>query len=129
MDFLDRVIDAMEADLTLFDIVRIGNLDPDNSIAIRQFPTSPGTRFFDNSRDDTFGIQVLVKHANGTTARNTIQSITDYLESLTGVTSDDGSFLLVNIECSTLPNWVEETDRNQQIYTALFEATIYREAT
>lgn len=128
MDFLDRLLDKVETDNELFvPFIAVGSLNDGNSIALRQTPSSPNGRYYNGDRVDEFSFQLLVKHQNAQTAINTTQTITDYLDSLTDVQSGDGSFVLQNIEVTTLPNWVETTSSKEEVYTALFTALLLKE--
>lgn len=124
MDFLDRMLDKLESDVTLFTFVRKGLLAEGNSIAVRQTPTPPNTTYLDKNRIDNYGFQFLVRHKDVLTAENTIQSIYEYLCNRTDIESQDGSFKLVKIDVSTMPNWVGMSEREEHEYTAIFQAEL-----
>ncbi|MER2057244.1 MAG: minor capsid protein [Niallia sp.] len=124
MDFLDRMLDKLESDVTLFTFVRKGLLAEGNSIAVRQTPTPPNTAYLDKNRIDNYGFQFLVRHKDVLTAENTIQSIYEYLCNKTDIESQDGSFKLVKIDVSTMPNWVGMSEREEHEYTAIFQAEL-----
>ncbi|WP_307894066.1 phage tail terminator protein [Bacillus swezeyi] len=127
MDFLDRLCDAIEADLSPYSPIDVGSLSDGDSIAIRRYATPRNTRYYNGGKIENFGFQILCKNSNATAAINTIQDITDYLDGKTELLSNDGSFSLNIIEVSTDPNWVETTEHAQEVYTALFVAELYRE--
>lgn len=128
MDFLDRMMDFVEGNLQLFSIMRKGPLD-ENSMAISVLPT-PSTaiiRYFDKSKDYNYGFQVLVKHPTQSVAIQTIEDIVNLLDGVDGdkITSDDNTFSLVVCNVYTLPTFVEITEHNEYIYTALFQADLF----
>ena len=127
MDFLDRLCDALEADLSLYSAIDVGSLSDGDSIAIRRTPTAPNTRYYNGGKIEDFGFQILCKNSDAQVVINTIQDIADYLDGKTELPSNDGGFFLVKIEVSTDPNWVETTEHDQEVYTALFVAELYRE--
>ncbi|UTI41121.1 minor capsid protein [Niallia sp. RD1] len=124
MDFLDRMLDKLESDVTLFTFVRKGLLAEGNSIAVRQTPTPPNTTYLNKDRIDNYGFQFLVRHKDVLTAENTIQSIHGYLCNRTDIESHDDSFKLINIDVSTMPNWVGVSERGEYEYTAIFQAEL-----
>ncbi|WP_017379740.1 phage tail terminator protein [Paenisporosarcina sp. TG-14] len=127
MDFMDRLLDKIESEFDLFgSSIVIGGLNDGNSIAVRRIPSPPRNRFMDGNRTEEYGVQLLVKHRDGRIATSTTQEISDLLETLEELSSNDGSFSFVKMECTTLPNWVETTNGKEQVYTALFVAELYR---
>ena len=127
MDFLDRVKEYIEQNVTLNAPIVFGLLDTaPSSIAIRQTPSSMNDRYTDNGKTFTFAFQVLVKDVDHLAAYNTIQNIFNALDGLgkDAIPSQDGSYTFVKCECYTLPNFVEKTDKNEYIYTAIFHAEL-----
>jgi Bacteriophage minor capsid protein len=127
MDFVDRLLDAIEKDLNLFTYIVKGSLVDGNSISASEYPTSPNTNYYDKSKIQTIGLQIRVKNKDKLIAETTIHAINDYLDGKTNVFSQNDSFQLIVIETYTAPNFVETNDRNEHIYTALFQADLYRE--
>lgn len=127
MDFLDRVKEYIEQNVILNATIVFGLLDTaPSSIAIRQTPSSMNDRYTDNEKTFIFAFQVLVKDTNHLTAYNVIQSIFNVLDGLgkDAIPSQDGSYTFIKCECYTLPNFVEKTDKNEYIYTAIFYAEL-----
>ena len=127
MDFLDRVKEYIEQNVTLNAPIVFGLLDTaPSSIAIRQIPSLISDRYVDNEKTFTFAFQVLVKDADHLTAYNTIQNIFSVLDGLgkDAIPSQDGSYAFVKCECYTLPNFVEKTDKDEYIYTTIFYAEL-----
>ena len=127
MDFLDRVKEYLEQNATLNAPIVFGLLDTTpSSIAIRQTPSSINDRYTDNEKTFIFAFQVLVKDVNHLTAYNVVQNIFNVLDGLgkDEIPSQDGSYTFVKCECYTLPNFVEKTDKNEYIYTAIFYAEL-----
>lgn len=127
MDFLDRVKEHIEQNVTLNAPIVFGLLDTvPSSIAIRPIPSLVNDRYVDNEKTFTFAFQVLVKDADHFTAYNIIQSIFSVLDGLgkDAIPSQDGSYVFVKCECYTLPNFVEKTDKDEYIYTTIFYAEL-----
>ena len=62
MDFLDRVKEYIEQNVTLNAPIVFGLLDTaSSSIAIRQIPSLVNDRYVDSEKTFTFAFQVLVK--------------------------------------------------------------------
>jgi hypothetical protein len=126
LDFLARVKEYLEANVALNAPIVTPLLSTDTkSIAIRQTPSSANSRYM-TGKTFNFNFQVLVKDTNHVKAYNTIQAIFKALDGLSkdSIVSNDGSFIMVKCECSTLPNFVEKTDKLEYIFTALFTAEL-----
>lgn len=127
MDFLDRVKEYIEQNVILNAPIVFGLLDTaPSSIAIRQIPSPVNDRYTDNEKTLIFAFQVLVKDTDHLIAYNVIQGIFDILDGLgkDAIPSQDGNYAFVKCECYTLPNFVEKTDKNEYIYTAIFHAEL-----
>jgi Bacteriophage minor capsid protein len=127
MDFLNRVKEYIEQNVTLNAPIVFGLLDSaSSSVAIRQTPSSMNDRYTDGEKTFIFAFQVLVKDINHLNAYNVIQGIFNALDGLgkDAIPSQDGSYTFVKCECYTLPNFVEKTDKNEYIYTAIFHAEL-----
>lgn len=127
MDLLDRIMDYLESNLTLFAVFKQDILsDDDASLAIRLAPSSPSERFYDRSKENIISFQILSKHTNQLLALQTLYEISNSLEDLVDLSSQDGSYIFSKIELYTNPTWVSKTDHNSHIYTALFNAYIFQ---
>lgn len=127
MDFLDRLTDYIESNIALSTSIKWGVLSAEsNSIAIRQAPSSNVDRYADKGKTFAYSFQILVKNTSILTAMNEIQAIADLLDELVNdaIVSQNASFKFIRCEVTTLPNWVEKTDHNEHIYTALFSAEL-----
>lgn len=126
MDFIARIKDYLTNNVSLSAPITTPLLSVDpKSIAIRQTPSSMNSRYVDG-KTLNFSFQLLVKDNSNLTAYNTIQAIFMALDGLPkgSINSNDDSFIFIKCECSTLPNFVEKTDKNEFIYTALFRAEL-----
>lgn len=101
------------------------NSTPRKSIAIRITPSGPGEQYF---KGETIRkqFQILVKSPNGLEAMSSIDAIADELHNLHRRTfhSIDTTYKLIMMEKYVEPNWVDKTEANEQIYTALFVAEL-----
>jgi hypothetical protein len=126
LDFLARVKDYLAANVELNAPITTPILSADSSsIAIRQTPSSMNSRYVEG-KISNFSFQVLVKDTSHVKAYNTIQAIFMALDGLPkgSIVSNDGSFSFVKCECTTFPNFVEKNDKNEYIYTAIFNAEL-----
>jgi len=126
LDFLARVKDYLETNLQLNTSIVTPILGTGTkSIAIRQTPSSANSRYM-TGKTFNFSFQVLVKDLSSITVNNNIQAIFMALDGLSkgSIMSSDGSFTMIKCECTTLPNFVEKTDKLEYIFTALFNAEL-----
>ncbi|MGH0641087.1 minor capsid protein [Bacillus paranthracis] len=101
------------------------NSTPRKSIAIRITPSGPGEQYFEGETIRK-QFQILVKSPNGLEAMSSIDAIADELHNLHRRTfhSIDTTYKLIMMEKYVEPNWVDKTEANEQIYTALFVAEL-----
>jgi hypothetical protein len=127
MDFIFRLRDYLESNVTLNAPVAAGTLTTKpKSVAIRETPGSIPSRYIDKGKIYEFNFQVLVKDPDFVTASNTCHAINDKLDGLPNgsIVSQDGSFIFVTCQTYTTPNWVEQNEHGEHIYTALFAAEL-----
>ncbi|WP_194841341.1 phage tail terminator protein [Salinibacillus xinjiangensis] len=126
MDFLDRLKEHIEGLSFTPSTVGIGMYQEDgNSVAIRPSPANPNERYMNKGKIYPFSFQILVHHQENVTAYDTIEKINSNLDNLVpgAITSSDGSFNLVTMQCTTTPNYVQKTSYGV-LWTALFEAEL-----
>lgn len=131
MDFIFKLVEYLPTKVTLNAPLTVGLLtDKASSISIRQTPSSPNSRYLSRDKIEIFSFQISVKDTDHKKAINTIQSIADSLDALESdaIKSNDGSFHFIDCVTYVSPNFVEKTDHNEYIYTALFNAQIERRA-
>lgn len=128
MDFLDRVCDYLEQNLSLYTKIRVGILGSGDSIAIRPTPGMPPQKYLTGDRVRTYAFQVLTQHQSPKVALETLEAITRALQSLENgaIVSQDGSFVFVSCEAYTQPNFVEVTSQGTHVYSAIFYAEIFQ---
>lgn len=127
MDFLDRLIDYIESNIVLSSSIIIGNLDGESeSISIRPTPSNTISEYLDRDRTYEYSFQILYKHPHAIEVEKILYEITDLLDFMTSddLISESGSFNLINCKPYVYPNYVETTDHNEVIYTAMYVAEI-----
>lgn len=127
MDFLDKTIDYIELNIPRASKVKVGKLSTEPSgVAIRQTPSTVTSRYVNSGAIREFAFQILVKDTDQLQAIKLLNEITSILDGLKNedIVSSDNSFKFINCKVSTLPNYVEETDKKEFIYTALFIAEL-----
>lgn len=127
MDFLDRIINYIETNIELDNTIRIGKLSQEPSaISIRPTPGSVPSRYVDDNKIREYNFQVLLKDTNQFKVIQKIEEVTSLLDGLkrNDIVSNNNSFDLVSCKTYVPPNYVEETDREEYIYTAMFVAEL-----
>lgn len=127
MDFLDRIIDYIEDNVVIEKNIRIGKLEQNSSaISIRPTPGSVPNRYVDDDKIREYNFQILIKDTNQLKVIQKTEEITSLLDGLksNGIVSSNNSFRLVSCKVYVPPNYVEETDREEYIYTAMFTAEL-----
>lgn len=127
MDFLDRVIDYIEDSIALESNIRIGRLaQSPQAISIRPTPGSVPSRYADDDKIREYNFQILIKDISQAKAIQKIEEIASLLDGLKNndIKSSNNSFTLISCKVYVPPNYVEETDREEYIYTAMFVAEL-----
>jgi hypothetical protein len=127
MDFLPRIMDAIETNIELNAPLKVGLLEPASSAAaIRTVSSGIVTRYMDGSAIYHVAFQILIQDADQQRAVNILDDITDFLEGLTkdNVISGNNSFNFVTSNVSVLPNLVQKTNNDEYIYTAIYAAQL-----
>lgn len=127
MDFLDRLKDKLESYAFTPQKIDIGVYQQDgNSLAIRPSPSSIDERYMERGKIYPYSFQILSHNRNNHVAYETIQELVSRLDGMDAraITSDDGSFVLVSMQCTTTPNFVQKTSYGV-LWTCIFEAELY----
>lgn len=97
------------------------------SIALRIIPSASGQQYFEGETTRK-QFQILVKSPDGLEAMSSIEAIADELHNLhmRSFCSIDDSYNLITMEKYVEPNWVDKTEANEQIYTAIFSVELER---
>lgn len=116
--FLEAVRAHLQVHVT--PIIKYGVLDiTPSSVALRTTPTAPGERYLTGS-NEAINFQVLVKDK----AQDKVMQTFDTIVSLLDGKVIPGASRLISCHLYTTPNFVQKTDTNEFIYTALFQAEI-----
>lgn len=139
MDFLERLKDFTEGIDGVPHPVNIGVYNEDrDSVAIRPAPSAIDSRYVDKGKIYPFSFQVLVHTRNNMIAYGLMQRLVSEFESVvstkninhtTGmmkkaIESRDGSYFMITLQCTTTPNYVQETSHGV-LWTAMFNAELY----
>lgn len=129
IDFLERLKEFTEGLSYTPSTIEIGLYKENgNSIAIRPSPSSINVRYMEKGKIYPYNFQLLVHMdgSNNLVAYQTAQKLVSEYENLNSgaITSSDGSFDLVTMQCTTTPNFVEKTSFGV-LWTALFNAELY----
>lgn len=118
MDVITAIASYLSANVTLNGAINTPLLKDGNNIALRLTPSSINTEYIEGYTGDV-AFQLLVQDASNSKAMNVCQDIYKALHGNKEAISN-----CISLRCTTLPNWVEKTDKNNHIYTALFVAEI-----
>jgi hypothetical protein len=127
MDFLPKIMDAIETNIDMNAPLKVGLLEPASSAAaIRTVSSGIVTRYMNGDAIYHIAFQILIQDADQQRAVNILDDITDFLEGLTkdSIISGNNSFVFVTSNVSVLPNLVQKTDNDEYIYTAIYAAQL-----
>jgi len=119
MNFLSDLTEKMNSEIMLYSPIIIGLLKDGNSISIRPTGGSYPVRYV-KGKQRNYAFQIMAKHIDGVEAYTMLESIQAYLE---GLKTMDGDYNLLKIDATTTVSLQEVNDKNEMIFTALFEAT------
>lgn len=127
MELMDRLIDFIEERVALNAPIQVGILSKDpKAVCFRLTPSSFRDVYLNHGRVYQLSFQILVKDDQQSTAIRVIHNIVNVLDRLTEqdiVLSNDR---FIRCEVYILPNFVEKTEHDEYIYTALFNAEYER---
>ncbi|MGJ9460287.1 phage tail terminator protein [Oceanobacillus sp. CF4.6] len=127
MDFLDRLKEYQEGLPFTPSIIQIGLYKEDgNSVAIRPAPSNINERYMEEGKIYPFSFQMLVHNQSNVFAYDSLNQLTSQLDNLSNgaITSSDGSFNLISMQCTTTPNFVQKTSYGV-LWTAIYNAELY----
>jgi len=127
MDFLDRLKDFMEGLPFTPSVIYIGTYNENqNSVAVRPAPSNIDERYMEEGKIYPFSFQILMHHSSNLFAYDSLEQLTSELDSLDSrtITSSNGSFSLVSLQCTTTPNFVEKTSYGT-LWTAIYQADLH----
>lgn len=127
MDFLDRLLDYIEDRIDLEKPFSVGKLGTESgSISLRQTPAGSLDRYADGDETFEYSFQITMKGEDQFKVIAKLNEITKLLNGLSNsaIKSENDSFIFVKCEVNVRPNWVEETERGNHMYTALYTAEL-----
>ena len=124
MNLLNAVSDYLETNVQLNARIVGPLLERGSSVAIRLTPSSENVRYIEGFNYNV-GFQILVQDSSNVKAMLVME---DIFRALHGINKEhlasDGSFTLIDLRCTTRPNFVEKDSSGVFVYTALFQAEI-----
>lgn len=104
MDFLDRLNDSINSIPNLPVKIKKGYLSEKESLAINSLPGGRVTqRFYDGSKEETLNYEIGMKSEDGSKVETTLREISDFIENLIELKSEDDSFSFMNISIASKP--------------------------
>lgn len=102
-DFINCFVDELNS-LTLPLAVSVGILSKNESIAVSILPGGKTVQtYYDGTKEKVVNIQVSIKMKNQPIAYNTLQSISEHVENLESLESQNNSFEFIQIINSSEP--------------------------
>lgn len=129
MDFILRLKDYIENNVTLHAPIQPGVLSPDTqSVALRETPGNISERYWDRGKTYEYNFQILVKDPSYMRASNDCHAIQELLDGLPSdsIKSQDGSFYFESCQVYTTTNWVQQLEHGEHVFTAMFAAQLGR---
>lgn len=123
MDFLERLVELLNEQDYYATVVSPILVDG-NSIAVVVMPSNDYDHYFDGSYRQGYAFQVMTKHTDQLTAYYTLVNITNLLETIEDIPSQNGSYEFENIKITTDPNVIGKDDK-YYIYAAQFSAALF----
>ncbi|WJQ02859.1 minor capsid protein [Geobacillus stearothermophilus] len=127
MELMDRLIDFIEGQVELNAPIQVGILSQSpKAVCFRLTPGSFRDVYLNHGRVYQLSFQILVKDDQQSEAIRVIHDVVNVLDRLTEkdiVLSNDR---FIRCEVYTLPSFVEKTEHDEYIYTALFNAEYER---
>lgn len=125
MELLDKILDAITANVKLNAPIQVGVLSGEPSaVCARLIPSYSRVAYMDNGRVYQMSFQVLVKDSDQQEAVRVLDEITTFVDLLThdDIVLKNNRFRFIKCDVYTMPNFVEKTEHDEYIYTALFNA-------
>lgn len=123
IDFLERLVELLN-DQGYYSIVTSPILKDGNSIAVMTMPTSEYQLYMDSSYRQGYAFQVSTKHQDQLTGYNTLLSITNLLQYIDDIPSNNNSYEFEGVRITTSPNVVAQ-DEKYYYHAAQFSADLY----
>ena len=124
VEMINVVLDAIETNLTLFDIIRINGLPTDGGISCEISPGYNKDIYLNKKSSKVIPLLFLCKNLNQITALNTLCMIGNYLQGLKEY-PNGATFDWLNAEVSSEPSLVGKQDDGKYIYSCIVDITIY----
>jgi Bacteriophage minor capsid protein len=125
MELLDKILDAITANVDLNAPIKTGVLSNEPSaVCARLIPSNSRVAYMDNGRVYQMSFQVLVKDPDQQEAVRVLDEIIAFVDLLThdDIVLENSRFRFIKCDVYTMPNFVEKTEHDEYVYTALFNA-------
>lgn len=129
LDFLDRVMDAIERNVSLQGLTLRSSILKGESIALVLTPNGEKIGYQDGSYERSYSFALNAQSNREMTALNVLNDVVAYFDSLEeeDILSENGSFVVEGKEASSVPNLVSADDAGNFVYSATFKIKLYIE--
>lgn len=126
MDLLDVTMTYLENKIPDIPKMVMGKLGNGSCSSIRNTPSNVNTRNMNKEYTTDIAFQILIQDKSKLKGMNWINKVFKELEGLSGddLVSPTDSFKLINLQCTTVPNFVDTNEQGESQWTALFSAEI-----
>ncbi|WP_166740308.1 phage tail terminator protein [Shouchella lehensis] len=124
MDFLERLLLDVLNKQDYYAMVSSPVTLQGNSIAVSVMPSNNRAVYYDGTYDQGYMFQVMTKHEQQLEAYQTLLRITDFLDNIKDIPSQNNSYEFNGITVAGDPNVVGK-DGNHYFYVAQFRADLY----
>lgn len=125
MDLIDRLCDSLNSIEDLPTKVKIGYMQPDNSIGL--YPL-PGSHLLNEdwagNQTKQMNYEVAIRTKDSQLGNDVLWRISNYLEDLNNIKSNNDSFQFEEIEQTGLPSISEQDDQGYSVYMLDFSIDV-----
>lgn len=123
LNFIEAITDKINADLSLSVRIKKGYLDTGESLVMYPLPGGQKVReYMDGAKDVSLNYEIAMKSQNPELLGDTLWQVSDFIENLDNLTSDD--FTFNSIQITNKPYITEAGEQNWLVFLLDFEAKI-----
>lgn len=125
MDFVDRLKDAINSIPNLPIKLKKGYLSSDESLVIYPLPGGQASKeYYDGTKDELLNYELAMKSKDGIKIEQTLWLISDHIERIISIQSEDGSFEFNGLRVTSKPFINDADEQNWFIFLLDFQAEL-----
>lgn len=123
LNFIETITDKINADLSLPVRIKKGYLDTGESLVMYPLPGGQKVReYMDGAKDVSLNYEIAMKSQNPELLGDSLWQISDFIENLNNLTSED--FTFNSIQITNKPYITDAGEQNWLVFLLDFEAKI-----